>query len=391
MKRINLFYVISLLLITSSCVSSSYYQVYSVKPLAGVTNNNTEELLYEDTNCKIIYSFWGNGGNVRFDFYNKTDKPIRLKLKDCFFIMNGYAYDYFKNRTYTSSETKSRTIGNSKGSSVAVTGVNLYNYIQTNKSDNSASNELGASIGYSLSYKEDSIIVIPSKSKKRIDEHSITGSPIGDCDLVRYPKTKKVKKLSYSLSNSPLVFSNRIVYEIDNKSKFIENDFFVEEITNLRQQEFYSTSYKEICGKRMDYLIKNERLRAKNKFYLIYQNGTKEIFHSSDNSNQNVIKTKTNNTPKPIIVKSELTDKDTSEYTLYNTLNPSTLKRRDMVVFQIGNIFYKGTVIMKSGNLAINVSVNKISQKRNNQWVESPPKETYTVDKKQILYIKRTL
>jgi len=121
--------------------------------------------------------------------------------------------------------------------------------------------------------------------------------------------------------------------------------------------------------------------------YEFSNNGT----YSTDNSNQNVIKTKTNNTPKPIIVKSELTDKDTSEYTLYNTLNPSTLKRRDMVFFQIGNIFYKGTVIMNSSNWSTNVAVNKISQKRNNQWVESPPKETYTVDKKQILYIKRTL
>ena len=117
-------------------------------------------------------------------------------------------------------------------------------------------------------------------------------------------------------------------------------------------------------------------------FMVKYENGTKEMFDSKEN--EPIV-------DEPIIVKSELTDKDTTEYSLYNILNPSPLKKRDMIVFQIGNMFYKGTVIMKSGNGAINVSANKISQKRNNQWVESPPKETYTVDKKQILYIKRTL
>ena len=127
--------------------------------------------------------------------------------------------------------------------------------------------------------------------------------------------------------------------------------------------------------------------------YEFSNNGT----YSTDNSNQNVVKTKTNNFPEPIVdepitEQGELTDQDTIGYSLYNTLNSSLLQKKDMIVFQIENVFYKGTVLMRSGNSVKTVSVYKVTRKKNNQWVESLQKQTYNfIPKSYIIYIKKQL
>ena len=111
MKIRNLFYTISTVLIISSCVTTSFYRVYNVKPIEE-SITNTDELFFEDENCKILYNLWANGGNIGFNFYNKTDSKIYVKLNESNFILNGSAYDYFKNRTFTTSENKSASTSN---------------------------------------------------------------------------------------------------------------------------------------------------------------------------------------------------------------------------------------------------------------------------------------
>src|SRR5690625_7764154 len=88
-----------LLLIISffSCQSPNYYQIYKTKPISRETNTDgNNPLVYEDENCTISYDFWNHGGNLSFEFPNKTDKTIQLHRDNSFFRKNGIAYDYGK-------------------------------------------------------------------------------------------------------------------------------------------------------------------------------------------------------------------------------------------------------------------------------------------------------
>jgi len=271
MKIKNLLYVIGTVLLMSSC-ATTFYQVYNVKP-TNESITNVEELFFEDDNCKISYNLWENGGNIGFNFYNKTDKNVYVRLNESNFILNGFAYDYFKNRTFTTSESKSASASNTSTGSVAVTGINVYNNIQTNQVKSSSSANLSSSVGYAVSTKEDSLICIPPKTTKRISEYSINNALIRNCDLFKYPRTKEIKTKSYSAEKSPIVFSNRITYEINGNSKLVENEFFVSEITNYPESEFFESKYDEYCGQKSSYQTKYYKFYDIDKFYMKYNKG----------------------------------------------------------------------------------------------------------------------
>ena len=272
MKIKKLLYAISTVLLMTSC-ASSFYQVYNVK-LIEESITNSDELFFEDENCKISYDLWANGGNIAFNFYNKTDNNINVKLNESNFILNGFAYDYFKNRTFTTSESKSASTSNTSTGSVDVTGINVYNNIQTNQVKSSSSASLSSSLGYAVSIKEDSLICIPPKTSKRISEYSIINGLIRDCDLFKYPKTKEIKTKFYSTEKSPAIFSNRITYEINGDSKLVENKFFVSEITNYPETEFFELKYDEYCGQKSSNKTKHYKFYDINRFYIKYNKGT---------------------------------------------------------------------------------------------------------------------
>ena len=149
-------------------------------------------------------------------------KIIKVNLNESFFILNGFAYDYYKNRTYTSSKRNSASVGNKSVGSVALTGLNIYNNIQTNKVSNSNSSNLSTSLGSAVSFKEDSIIYIPAKTTKTISEYSINNSLIRNCEIDTYPR-KPSETVAFSINKSPIVFSNRITYKSKGKNKDLYN------------------------------------------------------------------------------------------------------------------------------------------------------------------------
>jgi hypothetical protein len=273
MKIEKIFCVLVTAILISSCATTTFYQVYNVKPV-NESITNVEDLFFEDDNCKISYNLWENGGNIGFNFYNKTDKNVYVRLNESSFILNGFAYDYFKNRTFTTSESNSATASNTAVGSVAVTGVNIYNNVQTNQVKSSTAAIFGSSVGYAVSIKEDSIISIPPKTTKRISEYSINNALIRNCDLLKYPKRKEIVTKSYTAEISPIVFSNRITYEIDGDSKLIENKFFVSDITNYPETEFLESRDDEYCGQRVLFDTEFYKFYNIDKFYIKYNKGT---------------------------------------------------------------------------------------------------------------------
>lgn len=274
MKIGKLLSSIGLTLLMSSCSTTSFYQVYNVKPI-GEAVTISDELYFEDENCKITYNLWSNGGNMGFVFYNKTDKSIFLNLNESFFIFNGIANDYFQDRVFTNSKNSSATAISSATASKSVSGNNYWNLFQTNRVQSSKSVGVVASNGYSVSYNEAKVISIPSKTSKFIAEYNISQSLYRDCDLLKYPTAKQVKSKFFDKSESPIVFSNRISYTIDQSENAIklENEFYVAEISNYPENKMLESKYEEYCGQKRMKTITIFKATSPNRFYIKYSKG----------------------------------------------------------------------------------------------------------------------
>ena len=268
------------LVLLSSCASNSFYQLYKAKP-SGEIKTVDNFLYYEDENCRVSYNFWSEGGDVGFNFYNKTDDHIYLNLEESFFILNGVAFDYFQNRVFTNT----RNSGSSKSGSVSVgksvTGFNFWDLLQTNNVQAGSSASTMTSSGYAVSYTEEKVIIIPAKSSKVIAEYSINEILFRDCDLFKYPSKKQINTLGFSKNDSPIVFSNRITYRLEgeiNHAKF-ENEFYIAEITNIPESEFLVSKSEEFCGQKSQQTKKFFKETSPDKFYIKYTKGTDSWKH----------------------------------------------------------------------------------------------------------------
>lgn len=275
-----LFFTVITAILLTSCTTTSYYQVYKATPSNKlVTKGNS--LIYEDGNCRISYNLWSEGGNIGFRFFNKTKDNIYLNLGASFFILNGIAHDYYKDRVFTNSSNSASATSRVIKGSKSVTGFNYLNLLQTNRMQVANSSGLIASAGYAISYNEEKIICIPPNTSKIIVEYTINKTTYRDCDLFKYPSKKQIKSQSFSKSVSPIVFSNRIAYTVgksDNLIK-IENEFYVSEITNYPESEMLESKYEEFCNQKSQLKKKQFKDVGANKFFITYKKGEDKWKH----------------------------------------------------------------------------------------------------------------
>lgn len=275
MKTTKIFiYAIGIASLLTSCVVPNYYQVYKATPINNITQTE-KYLVYEDDNCKVSYNLWEENGNIGFNFYNKTDKNIYINLQESFFIINGISNDYYKNRVFSNTKTIGSTSERTSTVSKSVSGVNNLKLLQTNKVQISGTSGLIASSGYSVSYSEENIICIPSKTSKNIIEYNINSSLYRDCELFKFPTKKQMSSKSFSKSESPIVFSNRIAYKLgqsENLLKF-ENEFYISEVSNFSESDMFESKYDEYCGQKRMSMSKYFKSVSPNKFYIKYKKG----------------------------------------------------------------------------------------------------------------------
>lgn len=258
----------------TSCKSPNYYQIYKAVPSEKIKITENQ-LVYEDDNCSVSYDLWDNGGTSGFKYFNKTETNIYLNLEETFFILNDVAYNYYKDRVYTESESNGTSSSKGVSAAKSVTGVNYFDLLQTNRTSTTNSIAVITSSGYSVSHNEEKTICIPAKTSKIINEYKIKQSIFRDCALLKYPSINNIKTLSFSKSNSPLTFSNRIEYKVGqlgNPIK-IKNEFYVAEITNYPEREvleFKNERYCEQVGVNTLEYFKNY---SPDKFYIKYIKG----------------------------------------------------------------------------------------------------------------------
>lgn len=232
----------------SSC-KTTFYQVCKTDTTVPVSKQDGK-LIFENTACKVCYDLWDEGGNVGFCLFNKMDENIYVDLGESFFILNGIACDYYKNRVYSEGNT----------SNVQRKGRN-YSVINGNN--------------ISVSRNESRIICIPAKSAKMIFEYKASDNIYRDCDLLLYPSKSKIKSINFTKENSPCVFSNRIAYRVGESNELIRmnNEFYVSQITNYPKKEITYYAFPKFCGEESRrgqlYLQKREP----NEFYIKYERG----------------------------------------------------------------------------------------------------------------------
>jgi len=333
MKKSNLIYLLTTILLLSSCTSSHFYQVYEVKATnKSVTNG--DNLLFEDDNCIISYDFWGNEGQIHFTFYNKTDANIYVKLNESNLIKNGYAYDYYKNRTFTNSTSETKSNSYALSRSAVVTGINVNNNIQSNQAKILGSASNSKSSGYAVSIKEDSVVRIPPKTRKSITEYSINNILYYNCDMDKFPQKGQTNEtVAFSTELSPITFTNLITYDYKGEKSTVKNEFYISKITNLSSYEFFENRNSDkYCGKgsrNIEYF----KFINRNRFYIEY--GYTDIW------NYLPIQEKVKFTPA-IKTNSDVNYFLNTGYIKYE--NDLVLSKGLFVIFELSGKYYRGKI-----------------------------------------------
>ncbi len=250
----------------TSC-STTFYQLYDTKTSEGIVENK-DHLIFEDDHCIISYNLWKNGGDIGFTFYNKTEEIIFLNLEESFFIRNGIAYDYYKDRIFESS--LSSGFSNSASSSISFLGYNHLNVLNQLSVNHKAKTE--STSGVSVSHFEKNIISIPPKTAKIISEYSISNSVYRDCNLFLHPSKSQIKTETFTKTNSPFKFSNQLSYQLENGEDLvkIDNSFYVSSITNYPEKEILKEAKDEFCGQKSMMKSKTFNSYSPNQFYIKY-------------------------------------------------------------------------------------------------------------------------
>ena len=256
MKKVFSFIVVACFILTSC--APSYIQVLSVTQAPdseSAVKDDNGKLVYEDSNCKIIYDLWSKGGDLSFVFENTSDNDLYLVTGKSFFIKNGHAYDY--NGAFMSSSIDD---GSSMG---------IHTSYEIEDGSDPKNDKIVPNGG---------IICIPARSYKIINSFPIFEKRIKLCedDKNNYPKKESVHTY-YTQEDSPLVFENRISYStsesLSDLNK-VNTTFYISEFVNYRYAEevAYDHYHYNKCGKRVSFYGESIIVGGgPNQFYVMYQ------------------------------------------------------------------------------------------------------------------------
>ncbi len=208
-------------------------------------------LIYEDENCQLLYNLWSDKGNPGFRFYNKTDDDIYINMPESYFVVNGIANNYYKERVFTQT------------GGISLHVLSYYFGVGVSSTNN-----------VSVSKKEEDIICIPAMTSKIISEYVIIESPIMFCEFKEQPTSKsRIKTMHFDQNNSPLKFENRITYWVGKMGTTVrlENKFTVTELTNYPSSKFLTEEAKDECGEKIYPYQKVFKDPTPDKFYLEYK------------------------------------------------------------------------------------------------------------------------
>lgn len=218
-----------------------HVQVY--KPEAIGLSKSENMFTYENDTLGINYFFWADGGNMRFRIYNKSSKPIYIDWKKSNYISNSYKYDYWSDKTQ--STTLSSSLGRYFSYKDSVQFPKIVGYSTISNS---------VSVGSTVTVKQERITFIPPKSyiiryvnyKIMTDYYHFVD---GDRNFTRETEplneiskdSTKVVTKSFDKDNTPLDFRNFLTlsFKEDFGSEFyVDNEFYIKEIKVMDARHF---------------------------------------------------------------------------------------------------------------------------------------------------------
>ncbi len=246
--------ILTLALIFTAC-STTYHQIFTVESENSTILGN--KIMFEDSNIIVSYNLWSVGGEVEFSVYNKSNSDITLDLTKSYFVLNDLSYEYYQNRSYSSSSSNSSEFGKLE-------------VVENKQQANTLSESSTKTVMLTISEK--SQVNIPPKALKYFSEFKISQNIYRNCDLVLFnSRSRKINALNFSKTESPFIFSNILTYSNNGVVKRLQNNFYVAVIENYESESLFVKIEKDECGNLMElpkYIYKNP---APNRFYFKYK------------------------------------------------------------------------------------------------------------------------
>ena len=233
MKKLFLLLAIASWLLTS-CTPSVFMQIATLSS-DNVNLQKNGSFAYKDTLMTIEYDFWSKTGKFSFLITNNSDNDIYLNLSESYFVNNGYAYDYYRARTYIYA--------------------NSYPTVNNN--------------GHSVTYKEKPVVCIPAHSSKTFEEFNVATSAFRDCGFIRDPYKGETAVREFTNYSSPRVIENRLMFEMGDIMIPVTNTFYVSRFQNISYYDATEYTKIENCDGTKTRVLVN-KMAAKNKFYITY-------------------------------------------------------------------------------------------------------------------------
>lgn len=269
--KFNIFLVFVFIVLTSivniSC-SKEFYQVYTLESKDLTIQDNS--LMFENSDCKVSYNFWSEGGVVSFAFMNKTDKDIFINMKESFLIINGNAHDYFEGKTYSIGSTLTTTTGYGEKLSVSLSGnAGIWANKAYTTVEESKTVSLKSVLMNTISKQEQEIVCIPAKSYKVFSKFCISPDIYQKCEKkIDYPSIRSLLS-RFDSTNSPLKMNNRLTYGFknDNMDKHIDNVIWIGEIENFSKKGAIEKKNEKGCYAEYPITVKLFKIGSPTQFY----------------------------------------------------------------------------------------------------------------------------
>jgi hypothetical protein len=265
------FYLTALLTLLTSCAEKYYYQVYEISSQDVIQKEKV--LSYENSDCRITYNLWSEGGNLSFLIHNKTDKNLYIVMPQSFFILNGVANDYYSESSYGRSVTSSASFAASRQLSVSEFLSDGYYWYPSR-----LSRHIGSSVGMSttetIETREVAFVCVPPKSSKFISGFNLSDQIYKDCNnsSENYPKNAS-SIVRFTQDESPLSFRNRIAYTFNEQSSdvhYIEHRFWLSSLQNYSEKTAITSQKVKECETKEKKIKRSFTIYSPNKFYNRY-------------------------------------------------------------------------------------------------------------------------
>lgn len=279
--------ILSLLMVLAlaSC-SAPYHQIATIGS-AQMKVSEDGRFSYSENDITVDYDFWSKYGKVGFVVTNNTKEDIYIDLSRSFLIVNGMTFDYYQSRIYkadysktyfsSSSFTGANTFAHANGWYAThmhpngkfgyANGGELF-YIDSFHSSSDSSSTVKR--GFEIAEKKG--VWIPAQASRYFCEFSLLEAPYRECGLPRDPSKKESASVDFTEQESPYYFENRIMVVSKGEERHLVNSFYIQNITNMPESKAVSEEQELDCsGKKTGEDVKVYRLRAKNRFYIIYK------------------------------------------------------------------------------------------------------------------------